>query len=222
MAKEKYLIIGIGQLGHSLLDALLEADKEVMVIDTSEDKIHEIQGKVRNAIVLDATNAEVLKNLDLETFDVAIVSMGENFQNILLISVLLKEVGVKKVIARASSLLEEKLLKKIGVDLVIFPELEMGKKLANTILRKSVEDSIPLADNISIIHIKMPPMYINKSLYEIELRKMYKITVVAIQTKNKVKYTTIIPEPDYKLKEDDLLIIIGENKNIDIFTKIRE
>ncbi|NQT58140.1 MAG: TrkA family potassium uptake protein [Bacteroidetes bacterium] len=221
MAKEKYLIVGIGQLGHSLLDALLEADKEVMVIDTNEDKIHEIQGKIRNALVLDATNAEVLKKLDLETFDVAVISLGEKFQNILLISVLLKEIGVKKIIARASTLLEEKLLKKIGVDLVVFPELEMGKKIANIILRKSVENAIPLADNISIIHIKIPAKYINKSLDEIELRKIHKITVVAIQTKGKANYITIIPDSDYKLKEDDILIIIGENKNIDNFINIK-
>lgn len=219
MAHEKYLIVGIGQLGQSLLDSLLEAEKEVMVIDSREEKIHAIQDKVRNAIVLDATNVEILRKLDLDTFDAAIVSMGEKFQNILLISVLLKEAGIKKVIARASSELEEKLLKKVGVDLVIFPELEMGKKLANTLLRKSVEEAIPLADDNSIIQVKAPKIFVKKTLNEIKLRKTYNINVIAIKTIEKEKETTIIPDADYVLKASDILVIIGSNKNIDRFTK---
>ncbi|MBN2547242.1 MAG: TrkA family potassium uptake protein, partial [Spirochaetes bacterium] len=214
MANEKYLIIGIGQLGQCLIDSLLEADKEIMVIDSNEEKIHSIQDRVRNALVLDATKSEVLQKLDLETFDAAIVTMGEKFQNVLLISVLLKEAGVKKVIARASSKLEEKILKKVGVDLVIFPELEMGEKLSNTLLRKNVEEAIPLTNGNSIIQVKAPDILIGKTLIDSKFRKTYDINIIAIKTIEKNKEETIIPDAEYIFREKDILIIIGNNKNI--------
>jgi len=219
MATEKYLIIGVGQLGQCLIDYLLEADKEIMVIDSNEEKIQNIQDKVRNALVLDATNSEVLQKLDLETFDAAIVTMGEKFQNVLLISVLLKEAGVKKVVARASSKLEEKILKKVGVDLVIFPELEMGEKLANTLMRKNVEEAIPLTNGNSIIQVKAPEILMGKTLKESKFRKTYNIYIIAIKTVEKNKESTMIPDADYKFQENDILIIIGNNKNIDKFIK---
>lgn len=219
MTKGKYLIIGMGQLGQVLLDTLLDAHAEVLVVDAKEEKIRQIQDKVRNALVLDATNAEVLRKFDLETFDAAIVTMGEQFQNILLISVLLKELGVKKVIARASSKLEERLLKKIGVDIVIFPEVEMGKKLANILLRKSVEEIIPLADDNSIINVKVPALFIGKPISRLRLRRNYNINVIAVKNFEHERENMLIPNASYVFKKDDILIIIGENDNIDRFTK---
>lgn len=219
MARGKYLIIGMGQLGQVLLDALLDAHAEILVVDSKEEKIRQIQDKVRNTVVLDATNAEVLRKFDLETFDAAIVTMGEQFQNILLISVLLKELGVKKVIARASSKLEERLLKKIGVDIVIFPEVEMGKKLANMLLRKSVEEVIPLADDNSIINVKVPDVFIGKPLSRLRLRRNYSINVIAVKNLENERENMLIPNSSYVFKKDDTLIIIGENDNIDRFTR---
>jgi trk system potassium uptake protein TrkA len=130
-----YFLSHHGQFGRSLLESLLDEGQsgDIVVIDRDEEKIRLIQNRVQNAIILDAANAEILKGFEPETIDTAIVSMGENFQTVLFISALLKELGVKKVIARASTKLEERILQKTGVDLVVFPEVEMGKKVADII-----------------------------------------------------------------------------------------
>ncbi|MBN2534607.1 MAG: TrkA family potassium uptake protein [Spirochaetales bacterium] len=219
MPNEKYIIIGLGQFGMSLLESLLNEGLagNIMVIDTNEEKIRLIQDRVQNAIILDATDSETLQQLEPETFDVAVVSMGEGFKTILFISVLLKELGVKKVIARASTQLEERILKKTGVDLVVFPEVEMGKKIANLLLKKHSGESLQLPGDSSIFTIKTPPDMVGKTLTECRLRKKYELNVIAVKTKTEKKIETIFPDSHYQLKADDMLILVGKKKVIDKF-----
>lgn len=218
-SRGRYLIIGLGRFGTSVLETLLDAKSEVIVFDNDEEKIKLFKDVVETAIVLDATNEEALKKFDLSDIDAAIVTMGEFFESNLLTTVLLKQMNVKRVISRASTAIEEKILKKVGADTVIFPEVEMGKKLANTLLRKSVEEAIPLSDGNSIVHVKAPLSFHHKSLKEIDLRKNYSINVVALKRMEDDKEKTYIPDSDTKIEEHDLLIIVGSNENIDRFIK---
>ncbi len=221
MAKGKYLIIGLGRFGTAVLDTLLEANAEALVFDNNEEMITQVKGKIANAVILDATNEEALRKFPLEEIDAAIVTMGEDFEKNLLTTVILKEMGVKKVVARASTAIEEKILKKVGADMIVFPEVEMGKKLANTLLRKSVEEAIPLTDGNSIVHFKAPSYLVGKMLKETELRAKYSINVVAVKKTQEEEEVTVIPDSDYVIMEDDTLIIVGNNANIDRFAKER-
>ena len=220
MAKGKYLIIGLGRFGMSVLDTLIDGGAEVMAFDNDEEMIRQIQSKVANAVILDATNDAALKKFPLEELDAAIVTRGEDFEKNLLTTVILKEMGVQKVIARASTVIEEKILKKVGADMVVFPEVEMGKKMANTLLRRSVEEAVPLTDGNSIVHFKSPEYLVGKMLKDTGLRERYSINVVAIK-KNNESETTVIPDSDYVIEADDTLIIVGNNLNIDRFAKER-
>jgi len=129
MANEKFLIIGLGRFGQSVLETFLQTNVEVMVFDFDEQKINKIKDKVHTALILDATNEEVYDKFDLHDFEAAIVTIGEDFETTLLISVLLKQKGVKKVIARASNIIEQKILKRVGADVVVVPEIEIGEKV---------------------------------------------------------------------------------------------
>jgi len=218
MANEKYLIVGLGRFGQSVLEALLHSNAEVMVFDNDEDKINKIKDDVQNALILDATNEDVYSKFDLTEFDAAIVTIGEDFETTLLVSVMLKQRGMKKVTARASNEIEQKILKKVGADIVVVPEIEIGEKVANTLLRKSVEEAIPLAENDSLVHVKPSEKLVGMSLEESNLRSQFSINVVAIKTKNdKNEEITIIPTSSYEIKEDDVLIIVGSNENLDKF-----
>ncbi|HDS02770.1 MAG TPA: TrkA family potassium uptake protein [Firmicutes bacterium] len=221
MAKGKYLVIGLGRFGMALLDTLLEGNAEVLVFDNDEEMINQVKGKIANAVILDATNEEALKKFPLEEIDAAIVTMGDDFEKNLLTTVILKEMGVKKVVSRASAAIEEKILKKVGADMIVFPEVEMGRKLANTLLRKSVKEAIPLTDGNSIVHFKAPAYLVGKTLKETELREKYSINLVAVKKNDAEEEITVIPDSDYIILEEDTLIIVGDNNNIDRFSKER-
>ena len=220
MARGKYLIIGLGRFGLSVLDSLLETDVELMVFDNDINRINEVKNKLQNALCLDATNEETLQKFDLRDFTAAIVTMGENFQNNLLTTVILKKFGVRKVIVRAGTAIEEKILRQVGADIVVFPEVEMGRKLASTLLRKSVEESIPLTDEHSIVHVKVTEVLLGKSLLEADIRKQYHINVFAIQKfYDQENEQTIMPGPEYVFEENDVMMIVGHNDDLDRFVK---
>jgi len=214
------LIIGLGRFGLSVLDSLLETDVELMVFDNDINRINEVKNKLQNALCLDATNEETLQKFDLRDFTAAIVTMGENFQNNLLTTVILKKFGVRKVIVRAGTAIEEKILRQVGADIVVFPEVEMGRKLASTLLRKSVEESIPLTDEHSIVHVKVTEVLLGKSLLEADIRKQYHINVFAIQKfYDQENEQTIMPGPEYVFEENDVMMIVGHNDDLDRFVK---
>ena len=214
------MIIGLGRFGLSVLDSLLETDVELMVFDNDINRINEVKNKLQNALCLDATNEETLQKFDLRDFTAAIVTMGENFQNNLLTTVILKKFGVRKVIVRAGTAIEEKILRQVGADIVVFPEVEMGRKLASTLLRKSVEESIPLTDEHSIVHVKVTEVLLGKSLLEADIRKQYHINVFAIQKfYDQENEQTIMPGPEYVFEENDVMMIVGHNDDLDRFVK---
>ncbi len=219
MSRGKYLIIGLGRFGQSVVDTLLDGDVELMVFDNDMNKINDVKNRIHNALCLDATNEETLAKFDMTDFTSAIVTMGENFQNNLLTTVILKKLNMKKVIARASTEIEEKILRQVGADMVVFPEVEMGRKLASTILRKSVEEAIPLSDDHSIVHVRVTESLIGKTLLETDIRKHYHINVFAIQKTIDDKEETVIPAAEYVFAENDILMIVGHNNDLDRFVK---
>jgi trk system potassium uptake protein TrkA len=208
---EQFVVIGCGRFGEAVSTKLVELGKEVMVVDLSEEIIQNISQTVTYAVQADATDENSIKSLGISNFDVAIVSIGANIQASLLVTLMVKELGVKKVIAKAQNKLHAKILYKIGADRVVFPEREMGIRIAKNLVSKNVLDFIELAPNYSVMEILALEEWANKTLVEIDMRSKYGINVMAIKHGDDINISLL---GSYIIKSDDILIVIGNNEDL--------
>ncbi len=210
--RKQFVIIGCGRFGSSVAMELVRLGAEVLVIDEHEDVIQHIADHVTHAVQADATDETTIKALGLRNFDVAVVSMGGNLQSSILVTVMLKEVGVKKVITKAQSDLHGKVLYKVGADMVIFPEKEMGIRLANSLASDNILEYIQLSDDYSIMELVVLDEWIGKDFVELNLRSRFNINVIAIKENEQI---TLVLSPDYKIKAKDVLMVIGKNEDLE-------
>lgn len=214
--KGQYAVIGLGRFGSSLATTLHQAGNEVLAIDRNEERIEEYKDHVTYAVVADSTDEEALKSVGIRNFDAVIVAIGDDIQASILTVLILKELEVKKVVAKAINKRHGQVLYKVGADWVVFPERDMGERVATQLMSPNVLDYIELAKDYSIKEVKAPPSMIEKNLRELNLRARFNITVIAIISDGKV---SISPSPDRIIKEGDILVVIGENKDLDQFEK---
>jgi len=209
---KQFAVIGLGRFGSSLARALSRMGYEVLAIDTSEENVNDITDEITYAVQMDALEENALKSMGIRNFDAVIVAIGQDIQASILVTVMLKEMGVKKVIAKAQTELHGKVLEKVGADLVVFPERDMGERLAHTLIAAdNIMDLINLSPDYSIIELKTPPGFIGKTLQETALRKEYGITVIAIRRGLEV---IISPEAKQTIRENDILVAIGRNEKL--------
>jgi trk system potassium uptake protein TrkA len=209
---KQFAVIGLGRFGSSLARALCRMGYEVLAIDTSEENVNDIMDEITYAVQMDALEESALKSMGIRNFDVVSVAIGQDIQASILVTVMLKEMGVKKVIAKAQTELHGKVLEKVGADLVVFPERDMGERLAHTLIAAdNIMDLINLSPDYSIIELKTPPGFIGKTLQEAALRKEYGITVIAIR---RGKEVIISPEAKQVIRENDILVTIGRNEKL--------
>ncbi len=204
------LIIGVGQFGTHIAKRMEELRCEVMAVDINEDRINEILPHVTNARIGDSTNEEFLRSLGVRDYDVCIVALGSLFQSSLETTSLLKELGAKKVISRATNDVQMKFLLRNGADEVVYPEKQMALRIATRYASDSILDFIHLDNSYSIYEMKVPKDWYGKTLTQIDIRKKYRINVLTIKRNNKV----FIPSPDTEIKTDDVAFVIGELKDI--------
>ena len=207
-----YVIIGLGRFGKSLARTLADEGKNVLAIDTNKSNVEEIQNKVTHAVVADATKKEVLHSLGVQNFDCAIICIGEDLSASMLATLNCKELKVPYIIAKSQSDQQKEILEKIGVDLVLFPEVYMSKKLSTALLDPLTNEIVKLTDNYKILEIKCPTNWAGKSIMEINIRKKYCVNVIFIKREGNI----IEPFPEAVLETDDLLVISGTPKNIDV------
>lgn len=210
---DSFLIIGMGRFGNSLAIELSNLGHDVLVIDRSEEKIAAVADHVTHAVIGDAKDENVIRSLGVRNFDVAVVAMADNIEDSVLVTIMLKELGVKKVVAKAQSMLHMKVLERIGADVTVFPERDMGKRLAQHLSAKNIIDFIELSDEHSIVEIEAPSAWHGKSLLELNIRGAYGINVIAARDKF-ARDLVVSPTAAYVIKEGDVLIVIGENDNI--------
>lgn len=208
---KQFVVIGCGRFGQSVAIKLSEMGSEVMVVDDNEEIIQSISDKVTYAVQADATDENAIKALGIRNFDVAIVTIGSDIQSSILVTLLVKEMGIKHIIAKAQNAAHAKVLYKIGANRVVFPEKEMGIKVAKGLLSSNVLELIDLAPEYSILEIKMSSEWIGKSLVEINMRRQYSISVIAIRRGDEIDINV---EPDRVLLKDDILVVIGHNKDL--------
>lgn len=214
--KESYMVLGLGRFGEAVSKSLYAKGYEVLAIDRNEEIINEIQNHVTHAIVGDCTDESVLKAVGARNFDGAIVAVGDDIETSILSTVLLREMGVNFIVARAATELHGRILKKVGADRIVLPERDMGIKFVQSLASSHIVDMIELSEDHSIVEVRPLPSWIGKTLDELNMRKVYGVTVIAAKEGCDV---VVSPRADYKIQEDDILVVVGNNRNID---KIRE
>jgi trk system potassium uptake protein TrkA len=213
---KQFVVIGCGRFGQSVAIKLAELGCDVMVVDENEEIIQSLSDKVTYAVQADATDENTIKALGIRNFDVAIVTIGSDIQASILVTLLVKELGVKHIVAKAQNPAHAKVLYKIGANRVVFPEKEMGVKVAKGLVSSNVLDLIDLAPEFSILEIKTNDEWVGKSLVDINMRRTHQISVIAIRHDDDVDINV---EPDRLLLSDDVLIVIGNNKDLKKFQK---
>ena len=204
------LLIGLGRFGRHLAMQLNELGHQVMAVDKDEERVNECMSFVTNAQIGDSTRVDFLRSLGVSNYDVCYVTISGNFQNSLETTSLLKELGAKKVISRATNDVQMKFLLKNGADEVVYPEMQMALRIATKYASDSILDFIHLDNNYSIYELKVPKDWFGKSLSQIDIRKKFKINILTIKRGEEV----FIPSPDTVIETDDIAFVIGEVRDI--------
>lgn len=209
MKVNSVVVFGAGRFGSALAKELFIEDIEVMVIDNDEEKIQEISPYVTTAIIADVLDEGAIKELGLSNFDVAVVAIGSNLEASIVAAVEAKEHDIPMIYAKAGTDMQSRILKKVGVDQVIYPEIELGERLARSISGKSIIEYIHFSEEYSIVEINAPQNWSGKSLKELDVRNKFNINIIAIRKKNK---TVVSPSASEKIEKGDSLIVIGEDQ----------
>lgn len=210
---KQFVVIGIGRFGSALAKRLYDLGHDVLVIDTDEDEIQKISDKVTHAVTADASDEGVLKSLGVRNFDVAVVAIGSDIQASIITTLMLKDIGVKYVVAKALNDLHAKVLYKVGADRVVFPERDMGERVAHNLIATNILEFIELSPEYSIIEFTVPHNWIGKNLRDLNLRVKYGVNVVALKGSNDDTINAA-PMADDSIKEDTILVVIGSNENL--------
>ena len=215
MKHKTIAVIGLGQFGGTVAKMLASMDHEVLGVDIDPEVVQRISPFITHAIVADTTDEEAIKALALSQFDIVIVAIGDNVQANLMTSMLLKEMNMPYVVSKAESDLQGKMLKKMGVDMVIYPEYDVAQRLVQSLTRDYVMDYLQLSKNISLIEIKMPSFMVGTCLKDSNLREKYNLNAVGIRRGEDLE---VPPNPITILGEDDKLLVIGNNSDLDALT----
>lgn len=214
---KEFAIIGCGRFGSSLASTLYHLGHEVVVIDHDEEKIQDISEDVTYAIQADVTDEIALKDMGLSNFDTVVVSMSSNYQASIMATLIAKELGVKNVIAKAKDELHGKVLEKIGADRVVYPERDMGVRVAHSLTSSNILDFIELSSDYSVIEITALKDWEDKTLDEIKLSTKYGVNVVAIRSNDKIN---ISPYSTDTIRKHDTLVIIGSTKDLNVIEEL--
>lgn len=211
MAKQ-FLIIGAGRFGTSVAKTLYGLGHDVMVVDIDEELIQKISGDVTNAVQADVSSEKALQALAISNFDAIVLAISSDMHSSIMAAILLFELGARYVVAKAQTELHGRVLKKLGVNRVVYPEQDMGNKLAHSILAPSIVDLFELSDTYSVLEVNAPEEMSGKSLGALDLRARHGVNVIAIRSSNGGK-VNISPVAEDVIEPGDLVIAIGNNKD---------
>lgn len=213
---KSYVVIGCGRFGSAVAKTLFQLGNEVLAVDISEESVREIAPYVSYAAELDVMNEDALKNLGIQNCDVAVVAIASDLEASVMATVVAKELGIPKVLAKAKTTLQAKVLKKIGADAVVFPERDMGVRIANNLSSGNILDYIELSDSHSIMEILPYSDWIDRSLSELRLPNNYGLNIIAIKRGDEV---IITPKAEEVLRKKDILVMVGAVETLQRFTK---
>lgn len=206
------LLIGLGRFGRHIAMKLNELNHQVMAVDKNEERVNAVLPFVTNAQIGDSTSEEFLADLGVRNFDVCIVAIGDNFQSSLETASLLKELGAKKVVARASRDVQAKFLLRNGADEVVYPEKQMAVCTAIRYSSDHIFDYIPLGDDHAIFEVEVPDNWVGKTIGQLDVRKRFHVNIMAIKQDGRFSMTVI--EPDTCLPIHSTLLVMGTQHDI--------
>jgi len=206
------LVIGAGNFGFTLATELAKRNRETVVIDTDPDKAQDIKHLVSRVIVADASDREVLEEFAKDA-DMAVVCLGEKVDSSILITHFLKEIGVKRIIAKATSVDHGKILKVIGANEVVFPERDEAIRLATSLVSTNVLDLFHISEEFNIVEIAVTKEFVGKTICELDLRKKYQLQILGVKNPLTGK-VNLLPISDYLFQADDILIVVGDTSNL--------
>ena len=207
------LIIGLGRFGRHMAKKFSEQNNDVMAIDINEERINNVLSVVTNALIGDATNEQFMETIGVRDFDLCVVAIGDNFQSSLETTALLKDLGAKFVLARASRDVHAKFLLRNGADDVIYTEKETAERLAVKYGSDNIFNYIELNDEYSIYEIAVPSSWLNKSILKVNVRSKYGISILATKQGNNI-YP--LPKPEHVFTDSESLMILGKNEDVSL------
>lgn len=210
------LVIGLGRFGRHMAKKFSEQNNDVMAIDINEERINNVLSVVTNALIGDATNKRFMETIGVRDFDLCVVAIGDNFQSSLETTALLKDLGAKFVLARASRDVHAKFLLRNGADDVIYTEKETAERLAVKYGSDNIFNYIELNDEYSIYEIAVPSSWLNKSILKVNVRSKYGISILATKQGNNI-YP--LPKPEHVFTDSESLMILGKNEDVSRFIK---
>ncbi len=223
---KQFAVIGLGRFGSSVAKTLAEKGQQVVAIDKNEELVHDIMDNVTKAVCLDSSDEKAVKSVGLQDVDVAICGIGTDVEASILITLLLKDIGIPVIVCKATTLEHKKVLEKIGATKVILPERDMGVRIAENLISVSdtVIDHIGLPGGASIIELIVPEDFIGKTLRELDLRSEYGVNVIAVKKKQPVtkngttteeEKINVTPQADDIVAKGDILVVFGEDDKIE-------
>ena len=210
------LVIGLGRFGRHMAKKFSEQNNDVMAIDINEERINNVLSVVTNALIGDATNERFMETIGVRDFDLCVVAIGDNFQSSLETTALLKDLGAKFVLARASRDVHAKFLLRNGADDVIYTEKETAERLAVKYGSDDIFNYIELNDEYSIYEIAVPSSWLNKSILKVNVRSKYGISILATKQGNNI-YP--LPKPEHVFTDSESLMRLGKNEDVSRFIK---
>jgi trk system potassium uptake protein TrkA len=211
MVKKQFAVIGLGRFGSSLATYLAKMGYDVLAVDESEERVQNVAHAVTHAVSADSTDEEALRAIGIRNFDVVVVAIGQDIQASILTTLILKDMGVPYIIAKAQNELHGKVLNKIGADKVVFPERDMGLRVAHHLVSPNILEHIELSPDFSIVEMIAPAEMIGKNLKQLDIRAKYNCNVLAVKRNGQMNIT---PNADEPLAEGDVLVIVGRNDQL--------
>ncbi|MCE5249080.1 TrkA family potassium uptake protein [bacterium] len=224
---KRFLVIGLGQFGFELAKALYDKGAEVIAVDTKIELVEAIKDYVTTAVMLDCTDEEALKSLNLDDLDAAIIAIGEDWEASILTTAILNEMGIENIIARRAGAIHGKILEKVGATRIISPEINIADQLARSLISPGLLEHIALPDGHTIFQVEAKPDFFDKTLIELDFRRNYGLLVVGIQRKKtnitesgEIFYEVeniSLPSATEAIKDGDILVLVGMKEDIEKF-----
>lgn len=217
MAKKSFAVIGVGRFGLALIEELINLEADVLVIDKNFDKIEKIAKMVTNAVCLDSTDVEALREIGINSYDVVIVATGMNVDNSILTTLILKDLGVQEIYVKVQSEYHARVVEKLGVnpEHLVWPEQSTGKRLATILISGNFLEYLQLDEDYSFISTEVSKKMIGKNLLELDIRRNFGVNIVAVRRNEQI----VIPSSQTPFEAQDEILLVGRNDLIEKFTQ---
>ena len=216
MKRQQAAVIGLGNFGFSVAEELAKKGCQVICVDSEMEKVQAIKDLVLNAVQADATDEKALRAIGISEVDVAVISLGDNREASILAAMMLQDLGVKEIVVKVVSDLHARVLRRLGVSRVVFPEKDMGKRVAERLLAPQILEHLELSEEYGIEEIVPPEDFINKSLADLKFRTRFGVSILAIRRQgvNGKEKMVVNPTRDDRVMPGDLLIVIGHEADL--------